>query len=237
MSVLTVDQAAVRAILAGANDELSRELAWRGVAIDRRATLLRQLWARGTRDPLAHDVAPIDQWTGNLDPQIPGGELTVFFVRSELVRRFPTAMYLCVPAVVDLERGRKPDPNSVPLLPTVQGLATPELAYIGFQRPLATLAGAANWTVGSSVPIGWYFAIQERPLHTRFGLDAALHAHTTWADLSWDEVLAKPYVALGTAPVGYPPKPAWRASAASMAAITERPAVRIAFHVQEMLAR
>jgi hypothetical protein len=241
VTVLTVDQGAVRAILAGANDELSRELAWRGIAIDRSATLLRQLWTRGTRDPIAHDVSPIDQWTGALDPQSPADALTVFLVRSELVRRFPTALYLCLPAIADDEHGRKPDPNAVPLMPTVQGLATPELAYIGFARPLAALAGDPAWTPGSTLPIGWYFAIQERPMHTRFGLDATKHpTHATWPDLSWDEVSTHPYIGLGPddiVPTGYPTTPAWRASSASMAAIVERPAVRIAFHVQELLAR
>jgi hypothetical protein len=241
--VLTVDQAAVRAILAGANDELSRELAWRGVAIDRRTTLLRQLWTRGTRDPIAHDVPPIDQWTGALDPQAAGSEWTVFLVRSELVRRFPTAIYFCLPAIFDPAVGRKPDSSAAPLMPTVQGLATPELAYIGFQRPSAVLAGDPAWSSSlPSAPPGFYFAIQERPTHTRFGLDVPTPGRapgTMWPDLAWSDVTASPYISLdlAKAPHGFPAHPGWRASSAAMAAITERPAVRVAFHVQELLHR
>ncbi len=237
VSVLTVDPAAVEAILAGANDELARELSWRGIPIDRRVTLLRQLWARPARDPRGHDVPPIASWSGELGSHVTSTP-TVFLIRSELVRRFPTALFSCVRAVTDASLGRKVGEEH--LLPLFRGLAAPDLAYVGVAKSLDELAGAPDWKPGSSADPGWYLTIQERPGHIRFGLDAEPRTGTpTWTNLSWDEVTdpGNPYVRLGHPPQRhYPATPAWRKSAASMAAITERPAVRIAIHVQELLA-
>jgi hypothetical protein len=239
VAALTVDPAAVEAILAGANDELMRELAWRGIALDRRATLLRQMWARPARDPSGHDVPPMAEWTGELGTHATSAP-TVFVIRSELVRRFPTAAYAVARAVPDAKLGRKVGDQAV--VPLFRGLAAPDVAYVGFAASLATLAGASDWKPGATSDPGWYLTIQERPGHTRFGLDAVTQADTEppeWVNLSWAEVTANPYLRLGEAPArNYPttPGPAWKQSAAAMAAIVERPAVRIAIHVQELLA-
>ncbi|HSN27405.1 MAG TPA: hypothetical protein VLT45_14020, partial [Kofleriaceae bacterium] len=108
VTVLDVDPAAVKAVLAGANDALVRELAWRGIPVDRRATMLRQLWPRPTRDGAGRDIDEISTWSGALADHVAGSDITMFVVRSALVRRFPTALYLCIPAITDPELGRKP---------------------------------------------------------------------------------------------------------------------------------
>jgi len=236
-TVLKPDPAAVEAILVGANDELTRELDWRGIRIDRTTTLLRQLWARPARDPgPAHDIDPITGWTAALGSHA-SGDLTVFVVRSELVRRFPSALFACVRAVADVTLGRKVGDEH--LFPLFQGTAAPDTAYIGFAKSLAELAGADNWKPNSGADPGWYFTIQERPGHTRFGLDAAPSPGTpAWDNLAWSHVHAEPYVDLSTPPtyaVTTPPK--WGATAAGTAAIFERPAVRVSLHVRELMPR
>ena len=239
VTVLAVDPAAVRAVLAGANDELSRELTWRGIQIDRSATLLRQLWARATRDPVGHDIDPIAGWTGELDAPDQDGPLTVFVIRSALIRRFPTALFTCVRAVPDPTAGRVPDRVGAPLLPLVRGLITPELAYVGFAKPLAELEGDPAWKAGATSDPGWYFAIQERPTHTRFGLDAPRppesDATPSWQDLTWGDFAQVPYLASTTAPARTFAGATWGASSAQTAKIVERLAVRVAFHVRELL--
>ncbi len=236
VSVLTVDPAAVEAILAGANDELARELAWRGIPIKRSITLLRQLWARAARNPNRYDIPALAAWTGELGSHATRAP-TVFVIRTELVRRFPTALYACARAVADSTLGRKVgDEHRLPLF---RGLAAPDIAYVGFAESLDSLAGSPDWKPGSSADPGWYLTIQEQPGHIRFGLDAEQRPDApTWPNLSWPEVTdaTHPYVRLAHPPQRpYPAAPAWRKSAATMAAITERPAVRIAIHVQELL--
>ncbi len=225
VAVLEVDPAAVEAMLVGANDELTRELAWRGVAIDRRTTLLRQVWTRQGAATHAHDIPAIAEWNQVLGKHVQHAP-TVFVVRSELVRRFPNAIYACVPAVADPVRVRVPSDDY--LLPMFRGLAAPDIAYVGFERSIAQLAQG----------LGSYLVIQERPGHIRFGLDAAKSEGTpAWTNLSWAEVAGEHYIDLdGTRPriTSYPSSPAWGASAANMAAITERPAVRVAIHLGEL---
>ncbi|HSN26652.1 MAG TPA: hypothetical protein VLT45_10210, partial [Kofleriaceae bacterium] len=126
--------------------------------------------------------------------------------------------------------------SASPLLPLVQGLIGSDIAYIGFAQPLSVLAGADNWKPGIA-DAGWYFAIQERPGHTRFGLDAtAPSAPATWSDLSWQDpkLAGLTYLDPRTQPA-LQASPHWGASAATMAVITERLAVRIAFHVRELM--
>ncbi len=240
VAVLTVEPAAVQAVLVGANDELTRELRWRGVSIERKATLLRQMWPRANGKP-AHDIAPISEWTGGLGDALEQGPVTVFIVRSELVRRFPTAVYSCLRAVANADVGRRPDDVTVaPLFPMFQGMATPDLAYVGFGRSLEDLVGDPDWEPGRTTDPGWYFAIQERPGHTRFGLDATRPSPPSgeWTDLSWLDLPADArFPDLDTPPSGFLTSPEWGATATGMAAITERPAVRAAFHVNEFVAR
>lgn len=224
VTVLSVDPAAVAAVMAGANHELARELAWRGIPIDSSATLLRQLWDRQSRTSIrAHDITEIDQWQGVLGSGALGSP-TVFLVRSEIVRRFPDAIYACVRAVPDPNVGRAPGPAYI--LPVFRGLAGPDILYIGFTESLADLR----------TQLGTYLVIQQRPGHTRFGLDAdpALGANT-WVNLSWKHI-PQPFMYLspGSGPTGFPSNPAWGFSAAAMAAILERPAVRVSIHLDEL---
>ncbi len=223
-TVLSIDTAAVAAVMAGANHELARELAWRGISIDARTTLLRQLWDRGGRAPIrAHDIAPIAQWQGALGAGTIGAP-TVFLVRSELVRRFPDAIYACVRAVADPEHGRAPGTQYI--LPTFRGLAGPDILYVGFTQSLADLR----------TQLGSYFVIQERPGNTRFGLDAqATPGANTWVNLSWNDIREPfTYLPLDRVPDGFPSQPSWGTSAAGMGAILERPAVRVSIHLDEL---
>ncbi len=62
--LLEVNAGFVEALLVGANHELARELLWRGVPLDRRATLLTQFFeAEGTTPPAG--LQPVAEWTAD----------------------------------------------------------------------------------------------------------------------------------------------------------------------------
>ena len=223
--VLEVDSAAVEAAVVGANHELVRELSWRGVPVAPRGTLLRQVWQR-SNGAIADDVATIASWSGRLGTHaVSAPAVTVMVLRSELVRRFPDAMYLLVPAVTHPTAGRKP--GDISELPMFRGRCGDDIGYVGFARSVASMQQGA----------GCYLVIAERPGQPRFGLDdKQVPGATSWLNLSWAEVKTDPYLRLTPAPTAYPPPLQWAGSAAQMAGITERPAARIAIHIDELIA-
>lgn len=219
VSLLELDRAAVAAALVGANHELVRELAWRRLRFDPRATMVRKLWRRGD------DLAPaIGSWTGPLGESLTSCA-TVLVVRSELMRRFPDALFALAPAIADRKRRRVP--GDALRLPVFRFSLAADVTCVGFAAPVSELRRE----------LGSYLIVQETVGATRFGLDAKASPDTSgWINLPWSAVMADPYLRLDRPPQGtWPPAPAWNGGAAAMATITERPAVRLAIHLDELV--
>ena len=232
VGVLNVDAAFVESILIGANHELLRELAWRGVPSDRRATPLRQFFdVRGAAAAL--DIEPIAAFEGAsaLGSHLRGREHAVFLIKGELLRRFPSALVFAARGVLkDGVRRAGPEER----LPIFRGAMGDDTTYFGVDLDVPTLLGGPG-------DLGWFVVIQERPGAPRFGFDvSASGAGTpaTWSDFAWPHVpVSGSFVSLA----GSPPAPVddggkrWGENAAHMAAIALQRPVRIAIHASLMV--
>ena len=161
----------VDAYMVGLNFEMARELLWRGYPTDQRGTCFDQFWdTRGAALPRP-DVTPLHLWDdrGLGDPAGgPPREQFVMLMRSDLLRRYPTAIVYATRAVVTWRRadaehaaGRR----VVSRLPRHHG-ARPVLLRL---RP----HGRADDGPGRRRhdDPGHYIVIQEQPTEPRFGLD------------------------------------------------------------------
>jgi hypothetical protein len=230
VAMLEVNPAFVEAILVGANHELVRELLWRGVPIDPRATLLRHFWPLGRQS--GGDIKRLTDWIpdqplGSAGSIVANTPKTVVVIRSELVRRFPDALVFLAPTAAGGDGPSKDE--STYALPLFRGSPAPDLLYLGFRDDVATLRA------------GWYVIVQERPGAARFGFDDASSAGSdviTWMDLSWSRVpVLRKHVSLATAPPTPTSHPSttWGWNAAHMAAIARQRPARIAIACADIL--
>lgn len=215
-AVVSVDKTVVAAILAGANDEMMRELRWRGYPTDGRGTIFRRFWDRrdnaGAPQPdLARDI---HTWQGDLAAQAAGptAEL-VLVVRSELFRRFPGTLVTLVRATATAPNTpRKPDYGSS-VLPRFHGNLGNGVAFYGFPISL-------NEAVGDPTNIarpGAFLVFHQPPTDLGFGLDLPL------ADSNGAPTWPSP-ASLGTD------------SARIASALAQLP-VRLALHVSDLMER
>ena len=91
----------VDAYMVGLNHEMGRELLWRGYPTDQRGTCFAQFWDTSAAPAPRPDVLPLHEW-GNRGLGAPAGgperERFVMLIRSELLRRYPTAIVYAVKA-------------------------------------------------------------------------------------------------------------------------------------------
>lgn len=181
-----VDCGFVEAFLVGANQELNRELLWRGLPADRRATAFRRFWNRTDQ---GDDIPAIADWPasnafGANAASTAGGVL----LRSEIVHRCPSLIIAAVPAVWGGDGKRRPSGDAGAVkLPVTRTLVGDDLLHVGF----AGLSIAAM--VGQSSPggrPGWFIMLAENPVDPRFGLDPPITPAPTPArgNLSWSNV-------------------------------------------------
>jgi hypothetical protein len=225
--MLEVNGPFVEALLVGANHELSRELLWRGVPLDRRSTNLTQFFeAQGTTPPAG--LGPIEGWAGtdDLGSHLAFGEQVVLILRSHLVSHLDQTTIFLAPAVED---GTFRKPGTDQLMPAFRGSAGLDTAYFGFGIDEATLVAG----------LGWYLVIQELVGAVRFGLDEeAVTPLQTWNDLGWTSVAARNgYLdaAQAPSPPAAPGGLAWGADAAHMAGICLQRPVRVSIHTSLLL--
>jgi hypothetical protein len=180
--LLRVDRAAVAAFMCGLNHELSRELVWRGVPVDRGATFLHSFWdTRGQAGP-NHDLADIADWPADAKLADLGGPAgTALAVRGDLLRRYPRTR---VTAVKAKRSGAVlvPDDETVAantVEATFTGFLPPDLRFFGFTVDETSLRS-------SGTDAGWFFALQEQATEASFhgvpstGLTAADVASAAW---------------------------------------------------------
>lgn len=229
--LLTPEPQFVASFLLGANTEIARELAWRGLPTDPKGTAFRQFWDVRDSGAVTPDIGEIAAWppTRALAKQVTTGSLgSVFLLRSELVRRFPSMAVYLVQAVAS-STGRRPGTNV--RAPAFGGSLGPDVAYYGFAVP----PGEA---VGGATDPGWYLVLEQSAGDVRFGLDlSGPDTPATWSELAWTHLDPDDRYAHRTSlAVTPPPGPVWARTAAHMAAITEQQPVRLLVHADRLLA-
>ena len=216
ITLLETNQRFIEAYLVGVNHEMARELLWREYPTDQRGTPFRQFWDPSTARPRPgesrdgarerlRDIPPLHRWTptsalGEHDHREAGGDPEdelVLVIRSELLKRYPTAVIYAhraewVPGPTPTRRparltaAEEADPPAAKvLLPLYEAKVDPEIYFLGFDL---TEQDARGGTTPAEDP-GWFFVIKERPGEPRFGLDvASAEALEVWNDLAWPDL-------------------------------------------------
>lgn len=173
----------VEAFLVGANEELHRELLWRGLSAEVGGTPFRRFFPRAAG---AVDIDDLRSW----DPGSPLGShlhdppSLVLVVRSELVRRYPSLLVAAAEAEW-VDSARQPRLAATPVLPAFRGRIGEDVLYAGFTTLTEVEA------VGSSAPpgpSGWYFLLAENPGDARFGLDPHSADPPSRDTLAWNHL-------------------------------------------------
>jgi hypothetical protein len=154
----------VESFLAGANEELRRELIYREYPFEPRASVFTRFWDRGAEAGAVadDDVPPLDRWQASLGDNASTGTepRLVILVRGELARRFPGFMVALNRQVVGTG-GWSPTAGTTSD-PLFWGALGQDTRFFGFA------IGASQ--VGTHA--GEYFlVIYEPPGRLRFGLD------------------------------------------------------------------
>lgn len=218
VAMLEPNERFIEAFMLGLNVEMGRELLWRDFFVsDARATYFRRFW-RTVKPTSGGDIDKIAQWANrrlgdNKAPKIAGKQV-VLLVRSDLFRRYPTAVVYAVPGIRH-GKGRKPNELEDELHPLFRGALQPDVSFFGFDLdPHEAVSDP-----------GWYFVIQQQPTEPRFGFDVEI-------DFS-----AATHVPLAAAPAGHtlPAGTQWALNGAHMARITQQQPVRVAIHAGELI--
>jgi hypothetical protein len=206
VSLLKTNPRFVEGFLAGLNNEMSRELLWRGYPADFRATYFQSFWDRRAAAGAAPatDIPPIAAWPAQKrlgDIAAGADNLLVFMLRGEITRSYPDAIIYMVRASWHTGQPR-PSLGTEELHPVMSGTLKPDVAFFGFAIAQAEAIGS-----GDPTQPGWFFLIQEHPCAPRFGL--------------------KPDAAPGALPPG--------SNSASTANTYLQPPVRMAIHARDLL--
>jgi hypothetical protein len=230
-TVLVPNDAFVEAYMIGLNEELSRELLWRGFPADTQATYFQYFWGAGAPDIGAIGAFDPAGALGTHMADHANGNLIVFFVRASLFARYPNAV---VSAVQAQWSGTVRTLSTTRQYPAFRGDIGPDVTFFGFE--LADPRGSDDPTKAQP---GWYFVIEEHVTEARFGLEPAPPPapSSVWNDLSWSDVT------LGGAflnPAVAPATPTregvtFGQGSASMAFILLRRPVRVAMHALALL--
>ncbi len=194
ITVLEVNPAFIAAFLAGLNDAMSRELVWRGMPVDRRATFFRQLFDHRTgsqADPGA-DIEALAAWdaTTGLADQVLRRDQLVLAIRGQLLARYPRTAVAAVPAAAG--GGPELADDSLVIDPGFSGFVEPDIRFFGFTLDRTTVG-----TPGEPS----YFVLQEQATETRFRAPTTLDLGGTSADVAAQTVRNPTVVAIPIAPL------------------------------------
>jgi hypothetical protein len=216
---------------------MGRELLWRGFPTDQRGTCFDRFWdSRGAPSGRA-DVKPLHQWlAGTLGSNDvpPGNEQFVMLLRSDLLRRYPTAVIYAVKAVV-VGGVRQPSTNPADEVPpSFRGSLPPDVSFFGFDLTVKDVIGDDPDTdgapslgsgAGTTPKPGYFIVIQEQPTEPRFGIDVGTPVGT-----------ATHLRMTGAAPAGMPLNGlVWGRNAAHTAGILRQQPVRVAIHASQFV--
>jgi hypothetical protein len=213
----------VDAYMVGLNTEMARELLWRGYPTDQRGTCFDQFWDARTGRGARPDVEPLHEWGARHlgdAPPTSTREQFVLLLRSDLLRRYPTAVIYATLAVqTSTGRGPSSDPKDE-VQPVFRGALPPDVSFFGFDLDV-------EMAVGNEQSLGYYVIIQEQPTEPSFGLPVgAAPAGVTHLSVE------------GPPPTGVVlDSLEWGRNGAHVAGILRRKPVRIAMHASQLIQR
>ena len=201
--LVEADPEFVGSFLIGANNELGRELLWRGYPVDLRATFFRRFW--NYVDPETMDINPLHDWGDDKtiaeNMGMDDTTMTVVVVRGDIVRRYPTAHFFLQKAAyvkdgeresIDGTEGEVVPVEGTETEPDFLGSLGPDTVFFGFSK-LDPEDVHGNRPGGAP---GYFFVIEEQAGAPRFGLDEAKPAHfdpesepKTWNGASWGHLV------------------------------------------------
>jgi hypothetical protein len=214
-TLVATNPAFVASFLAGANEEMMRELRWRGYPTDGRGTVFSRFWDRrlATGTPADDLTARIDAWRGDLGDDVSGatGEF-VLVIRSELFRRYPGTVVTAVPAIAATPR--RPDYARV-TAPSFHGTLPRGTAFFGFPITVSQAVGMP----GDALQPGYFLVFHQPPTDLSFGP----------TDNVAPEALGQPPAWLDPTNLG--------GHAAVVAKATARLPIRLAIHASDLARR
>jgi hypothetical protein len=251
----------IEAFMAGLNDEMGRELLWRGYPTDQRGSYFRRFWDTRSNlsapEAVVWDITPIHEWQADegLGDHRPGeteGAQAVLLVRGRLLQRFPDALIFAAKAKWAEDGSGKripvrPDADSAAeKYPIFQGVLPPDLTFLGFVLSADEMRG--DQKPEQNKP-GWFIILQQRPTKPRYGLDETRPTtyKGTWEDLSWEDIDLTPSGHVSPSiplkadfkqPTQTPDKDmAWGVglTSAQLAYMTLQTPVRVAIHASDLL--
>jgi hypothetical protein len=175
--LVKVNQHFVDAFMVGANEEMNRELLWRGFPTDLRGTPFQRFWGRERIVPpalrvLLDDMLPIHRWGAQplgrrVDPVGGDPNRVALLLRGQLLRRYPnTAVYAWRRRAQPSPAGqtqldKQPDGSAAAgaiQTPVFSGVIGDDITFFGFDI--------------DDVDIGlWCFVLEEQMSEPRFGFD------------------------------------------------------------------
>ena len=241
---LSLDPAALEAIMVGANHELMGELRWRNFPVQRAISPIRRAFpAPSETDTLNPDTDPIATWSpsSNLGDRWRNRVSFIAIVRSPIFRRFPDTLVYLAPAIWSSSSQRREiSPNRPISLPLFMGNIGPDAVYFGFPEDAEVLLGTAD----PAAQDAGYFLVFEPPAgETGFGLNAPIEQPARsarevesaggWNALSWSDLAGDTITggAFSREQIG---ALTWARDAAHMAAILLENPVRVAIHISDL---
>lgn len=223
VALLEPNRRFIEAFMLGLNVEMTRELTWRDFPLAHElGTYFERFW-RSARAEAPGDIVPLASWgNARLGQQGPR-EVTgapqplplVLLLRSALLRRYPGTAVYAVRGVAQGTQRRPPEGAGEERAPLFRGALEPDLAFFGFDIPVAEAVGHP----------GWYFVLQQQPTEPRFGFDAQV----SFGAGSHVSVLQRP------GGMALPATTPWAAHAGQLAQLLRQLPVRVLIHASELL--
>lgn len=164
IALVEINQAFIEAYMVGLNHEMARELSWRGISSDRRATYFRRFWQR---EP---DMPPLASWplASALGSHATQRASLVLVMRGDLLAQYPHTLIRARRAKWDEADGHarklaEADPERVrdPVLAaSIEG----DLAIVGFEL-------SADEARGDDEDPGWFLVFEQPPAEPSFARD------------------------------------------------------------------
>ncbi|MCB9796415.1 MAG: hypothetical protein H6741_27275 [Alphaproteobacteria bacterium] len=237
VSLLETNPAFIAAFMAGLNEELSREMLWRGVPANPRGTAMRRFWdtrASGQAEG-ALDMPGLADWPASDplgQPFVSSGDgLAVLLLRGELVRQHPDITFYAFACTSSGE----PDRNHI-TRPLFQGKLNDDARFVGFPF-------SVDEATGDDGGHGHFLVIEENAASPAFGFDAP-GAYpdpnpSSPNDVCWDHVVdpAAPQRATATLapPLSFDNGLVWGQNAAHVADLALGRPMRVILHAAALL--